>query len=57
VGLLNDAAVRESLLAHNLIKRVGQPEDVVGVALMLVSDAASYMTGANVVIDGGRTVW
>jgi 2-dehydro-3-deoxy-D-gluconate 5-dehydrogenase len=45
------------LLEHNLIKRVGTPEDIVRVALTLVSDAASYMTGANVVIDGGRTVW
>jgi 2-deoxy-D-gluconate 3-dehydrogenase len=35
--------------------RWGQPEDVAGVALFLASDAASWVTGANVVVDGGMT--
>ena len=33
--------------------RYGQPEDMVGAALWLVSDAASYVTGAVVPVDGG----
>ncbi len=36
--------------------RVGQPEEMANVALFLVSDAASFMTGATVVADGGLTI-
>jgi meso-butanediol dehydrogenase/(S,S)-butanediol dehydrogenase/diacetyl reductase len=36
-----------------LIRRIGQPEDIARAALFLVSDDASYITGANLVVDGG----
>ena len=36
--------------------RVGKPEEMADVALFLVSDAASFMTGATVVADGGLTI-
>ncbi|MCK5646399.1 MAG: SDR family oxidoreductase [Anaerolineales bacterium] len=40
-----------------LLKRFGNPEEIAEVALFLVSEASSYMTGAVVVADGGATAW
>jgi meso-butanediol dehydrogenase/(S,S)-butanediol dehydrogenase/diacetyl reductase len=50
-------AFREQMIAHNMIKRVGQPDDVVGLAVFLAGDEATYITGANFVVDGGFTGW
>lgn len=38
------------------LKRMGQPEDVAFAVIYLLSDAASWVTGANIVIDGGFTL-
>lgn len=37
--------------------RLGEPEEIGGLALYLASDASSYMTGSLIVIDGGRVLW
>jgi NAD(P)-dependent dehydrogenase (short-subunit alcohol dehydrogenase family) len=55
--MLADPAFRDLMLAHNLIKRVGQPQDVVGAALFLAGDDAAYITGTNIVVDGGFACW
>ncbi|MFA7679887.1 MAG: glucose 1-dehydrogenase [Pigmentiphaga sp.] len=36
--------------------RIGDPEEIVWPALWLASDASSFVTGANIVLDGGQTV-
>ncbi len=43
----------ETFLAHVPMKRVGQPEELVGPVVFLCSDAASYVTGAVLAVDGG----
>jgi NAD(P)-dependent dehydrogenase (short-subunit alcohol dehydrogenase family) len=47
--------VREKLLAGIPLGRPGEPEDVVGMAAFLASDEASFITGADIIIDGGMS--
>jgi meso-butanediol dehydrogenase/(S,S)-butanediol dehydrogenase/diacetyl reductase len=55
--MLADPVFRELMLQRNLIKRIGQPEDIAGVAVFLAGEDATYITGANIVVDGGRVCW
>jgi NAD(P)-dependent dehydrogenase (short-subunit alcohol dehydrogenase family) len=43
----------EAFLTHVPMKRVGEPEELVGPVVFLCSDAASYVTGAILPVDGG----
>lgn len=47
----------ERLGAKNPLGRIGNPHEIKGAALLLCSDASSYMTGQNISIDGGWTIW
>jgi NAD(P)-dependent dehydrogenase (short-subunit alcohol dehydrogenase family) len=48
-----DPEVMKETLAKIPMHRVGKPEEVSNLVLFLASDASSYMTGTDVVIDGG----
>ena len=47
----------ERLSSKNMLNRIGQPDDLKGAIALLCSDASSYMTGQNICVDGGWTVW
>ncbi len=46
---------RQSFLSEQPIARLGQPEDIAGLALFLASDEAAFITGQVFVADGGAT--
>lgn len=48
----NEAAIAKTMP----LRRLGEPEDIAGAALFLVSDAASWITGQTFVIDGGASL-
>lgn len=45
-----------AIAARIPLRRIGQPEDMAGPAVFLLSDESSWMTGQSLVIDGGYTI-
>jgi NAD(P)-dependent dehydrogenase (short-subunit alcohol dehydrogenase family) len=54
-GWLDDPGMRETVLGYSPQHRVSEPEEIAATVLYLASDAASFVTGSVVTIDGGQT--
>lgn len=55
VGMRNHDALSEKLLSKTPMGRFGKPHEVAGAIAYLVSEAASYVTGQTILVDGGWT--
>lgn len=55
-SLIDDPAVRADALANTPVGRLGQPHDIARMAVFLCGEAAGYVTGAEVLVDGGQTL-
>jgi NAD(P)-dependent dehydrogenase (short-subunit alcohol dehydrogenase family) len=53
-AVLTSDAARERILMRTPMKRLGEPSEIADVVAWLASDAASYVTGEIVTVDGGR---
>ena len=54
---LEDEGFGHEMRARTLLGRFGQPEDVANVALFLACDESAYVTGIDLIVDGGMKVW
>lgn len=53
----HEAAFEARFNAKSPMKRMMQPSEVVGAVLFLASEASSYATGSNLLVEGGWTAW
>jgi NAD(P)-dependent dehydrogenase (short-subunit alcohol dehydrogenase family) len=55
-AVLKNDVLLDEVLRRTPMKRYGRPDEIAGAAVYLASDAASYLTGQAITIDGGMTL-
>jgi gluconate 5-dehydrogenase len=52
-----DTEMVERCRQNNPLERTGTPDDIKGAAVLLASRAGDWITGHNLVVDGGWSIW
>ena len=55
-ALWDNPAILKAYTDHSCLKRIGQPDEIAGMAVFLASPAGAFTTGQTFVIDGGQTI-
>ena len=55
-ALWENPKLHDAIIARYPLRRLGDPEDIAGPAIMLCSEAGRFITGQTIVIDGGGTI-
>ncbi len=55
-SLLAQQAFLQKRLQLTPLRRVGQPDEIAGTAVLLASKAGAFITGQNIIVDGGTTI-
>ena len=55
-AIWEDKAMHDAELARIPLGRIGEPDDIAGIAVMLASRAGNFITGQTIVADGGMTI-
>jgi len=55
-ALWENPDILKQATAYSCLKRIGQPDEIAGMAVFLASSAGAFTTGQTFVIDGGATI-
>ena len=54
-GLWENPVIHDHYTSTHPMRRIGEPDEVAGTAIMLASDAGKYINGQTIIVDGGAT--